>query len=334
MRRRLASTTVLALAALVAVRERAASAGEVAAQLDYVSLPGCPAGTDFEGIVAEHLGYSPFKEDAAQRVIVRIETSGRGLEGLIEWRNETGGWAGERTFPSRSTNCVELVRAMGFAVALQFQLLAAAQAGAQRAPAPPAVVQPRAEAMPAPTLTASPDARNTGPAAARSGLSAPSITAGAGAAAGVGLSPNIGAFGRLFGTLSWSHVAVELGAEASVPSTLRRADGAGFSQQMLLGSLAGCGVSGRWSACVLAKVGQIRISGEGLDAPAAPSALFLQTGLRLAITQPLGHRALLLLHADGLASLTRGIVKIDSMPVWTTPGVAAAAGLDFGMRFQ
>jgi len=331
MRRPPVITAALVLSTIVALRERAAGAAEVAAQLDYVSLPECPASGDFEETVAEHLGYSPFREDAPQRVIVRIEASGRGLEGLIEWRNESGGWAGERTFPSRNTNCAELVRAMGFAVALQFQMLAAAQAG--RPAKPPATTQAPVEVAPAPTLTASPAAGNTLQTTS-SGGSAPAITVGAGAAAGVGLSPNVGAFGRLFGTLSWSHLAVELSGEASVPSTLRRADGAGFSQQMLLAGLAGCGVAGRWSACVLGKVGEIRVSGEGVDTPGAASGVFLQTGLRLALTQPLGQRALLLVHGDGLASLTRGIVTIDAMPVWTTPRVAAAVGLDFGVRFQ
>lgn len=330
--RRPVITAALALAATAALSERAASAGEVAAQLDYVSLPECPAAGDFEETVAEHLGYSPFREDAPQRVIVRIEASGRGLEGLIEWRNESGGWAGERTFPSRNTNCVELVRAMGFAVALQFQMLAAAQAGRPAGPPPPA--QAPVEVAPAPTVSASPAAGNTLQTTSRGGPSAPAITIGAGAAAGVGNSPNVGAFGRLFGTLSWSHLAVELSGEASVPSTLRRADGAGFSQQMLLAGLAGCGVSGRWSACLLGKVGEIRVSGEGVDTPGTASGVFLQTGLRLAVTQPLGRRALLLVHGDGLASLTRGIVTIDAMPVWTTPRVAAAVGLDFGVRFQ
>jgi hypothetical protein len=62
--------------------------------------------------------------------------------------------------------------------------------------------------------------------------------------------------------------------------------------------------------------------------------LFLQTGLRLALTQALGRRTMIVVHGDGLASLTRGIVTLDSMPVWTTPRTAAAVGLDFGVRFQ
>jgi hypothetical protein len=319
---------------LAAFGERAAHAADIAARLDYASIPDCPASADFEKIVAAHLGYSPFQDGAPRRVIVRIATSGHGLEGLIQWQNDTGGWAGDRTLPSRSTNCVELVRAMGFAVALQFQLLAAAQTGSQRPAGLPAADHAPPDVAPAPTLSVSPPASNSRQQAARNGLSTPAFTAGAGAAAAVGLSPNLGAIGRLFGTLSWRHVAVELAAEASVPSTLHRADGAGFSQQVLLAGLAGCGVNGRWSLCLLGKAGEIRVAGEGLDTPGTVSRLFLQTGLRLALTQALGRRTMIVVHGDGLASLTRGIVTLDSMPVWTTPRTAAAVGLDFGVRFQ
>ena len=330
MRRRLAWATVFAFAAF---GEGAARAADVTAQLDYASIPDCPASADFEATVAEHLGYSPFRSDAPQSVIVRIETSGRGLEGLIEWWNESGGWAGERTFPSRSTNCVELVRAMGFAVALQFQLLAAAQTGSQRPAGSPTVDHPPPDVAPAATLSVSPTAPDSRQQATRS-RSAPVFSAGAGAAAAVGLSPSLGAVGRLFGTASWSHVAVEVAAEASVPSTLHRADGAGVSQQVLLAGLAGCGVNGRWSVCLLGKAGEIRVAGEGVDTPGTVSRLSLQTGLRLGLTQALGRRAQIVVHGDGLASLTRGIVTLDGMPVWTTPRIAAAVGLDFGVRFQ
>ena len=46
--------------------------------------------------------------------------------------------------------------------------------------------------------------------------------------------------GRVLGSLAWQHVSVELAAEASLPTTTRRSDGAGFSQQHLLASAAAC----------------------------------------------------------------------------------------------
>jgi hypothetical protein len=162
-----------------------------------------------------------------------------------------------------------------------------------------------------------------------------SITAGAGAAAGFGLAPDLSALGRVFGSLAWSHAAIELAAEVSVPSTTsQRQDGAGFSQQLFLGSLAGCGLYTRFSACVLAKVGELRVAGDAVDVPRSASGVFVQSGARLGATQMVGRRVHLSVHVDGLVLLTRGVVTLDSMPVWTTPGVSALLGLDLGIRFQ
>lgn len=317
---------MVAIGAVAALDEGAAAAGNVAARLEYVAEPTCPAADDFEAVVAGHLGYSPFLADAPERVVVRIEASGRGLEGRLEWRNDDGGGPrGERAFPSRTGDCAELVRAMGFALAVQFQLLARGEPAGQTAAAPPApAAPPTITAPPAPPPVANPPAASSGP----------SMAAGAGASVGIGLSPDVSAVGRVFGNAAWSHIAIELAAEVSVPSTMRRADGAGFSHQVFLASLAGCGLYTRWSGCVLAKAGEMRAAGDGVDTPATSSGLLAQAGLRLAVTQSLGRRAHIVAHADGVTSLTRGVVTLDGMPVWTTPRVAATFGLDFGVRFR
>lgn len=160
------------------------------------------------------------------------------------------------------------------------------------------------------------------------------MAAGAGASAAVGLATDVTAVGRVFGSVMWQHLALELATEISVPSTTRRADGAGFSQQAFLVSLAGCGVVSRFSGCLLGKIGELRVSGDRVDSPTTSSGLILQAGLRLAMTQTLGHRAYVVAHADTVALLTRGIVTLDAMPVWTTPRVAATFGLDFAVRFR
>src|SRR5688572_14895949 len=115
----------------------------MAAQLDYGAAPGCPSVAGFEAVVTGRLGYSPFRASAGERVIVRIESSGRTLEGRLEWRDATGGWIGEQTFPSRTGDCNELARAMGFALALQIQLMATtASATPREAATPPAASAP------------------------------------------------------------------------------------------------------------------------------------------------------------------------------------------------
>jgi hypothetical protein len=51
------------------------------------------------------------------------------------------------------------------------------------------------------------------------------------------------------------------------------------------------------------------------------------------LSQRLGERGFLRVHADGLIILTRWVASLDDVPVWTTPRFAAAVGLDAGLRF-
>ena len=163
----------------------------------------------------------------------------------------------------------------------------------------------------------------------------PSILVGAGGAVGLGVASSTVPLGRLFGAVEWSHLAVELAAEVSAPSTTRQIDGAGgFSQQQLLASLAGCGVLTPLRACLIAKVGEIRVVGQGVEFPATSYGLVAQAGLRLAVTHMLGSRLQIGAHADGLALITQGVVTLNSMPVWTTPRLAALFGAEIGIRFQ
>jgi len=63
--RRLACGVLAGVASLAALGERETRAGDVAARLDYVAEPTCPAVSDFEAAVEKHLGYSPFRDDAS-----------------------------------------------------------------------------------------------------------------------------------------------------------------------------------------------------------------------------------------------------------------------------
>ena len=321
---------------------RAGHARTVAAtaQLDYAAAAGCPTADEFEAVVDGRLGYEAFRADAPDRVVVRIEWSGHALEGRMDWQHATGGAIGERTFPSRSGDCTELTRAMAFALAVQLQLMAATamdERSTQTAPlSPPATSQiplpppSGVVALPAPAVPESTvvrDRRANGP-------SGRWVEVGAGAAVGLGLAETPVALGRLFVTLGWTHAALELEAEATRPSTIRRADGAGFSQFQLLAGLAGCGVRGPFRACAVGKAGQLRVRGQDVDVPATDTGLMLQAGLRLAAAHTFGHRVYLVGRAEGLARLTQGTVTLDAMSVWRTPRLAGLLGIDIAVRFD
>ena len=313
-----------------ASREGLARTVPVTAQLAYAAAPGCPSASRFKEIVAAHLGYEPFQGDAQERVVVQIESGGRTLEGRIEWWNVDRGSIGEQSFPSRTGDCMELARAMGFALAVQIQLMATTEPPSPAAPAPLSPPPPAAVPSPAvPLARAAPAAP-----AAKVPSRGPAVLVGAGVSAGLGFSPNIVGLGRLSVTAAWSHAALELAGEVSTPAATSRPGGGGFSEKERLSSLAVCGVLSTMSACAVGKIGELRAVGQGVDVALRTSGLELQVGLRLAASHSLGSRASIIGHVDGLGRLARGTVTLDSMPVWITPRFAALFGMDIVFRFR
>ena len=137
--------------------------------------------------------------------------------------------------------------------------------------------------------------------------------------------------GRVLGAFAWQHVSVELAAEAGSPTTTRRSDGAGFSQQLLLASAAACATLTRWRACLLANAGEVRMTGETIDLPTSAVVPLVETGIRVGMVQPLGRHFFVDAHADGLVNVIRWTGALDQVPVWTAPRVAAVLGVDLGI---
>ncbi len=115
--------------ALVAGAARAGAA-ELTVTLDYQPAPACPDAADFQALVAARLGRDPFRDGAPDHVLVRIVPRGHALDGSLEWRDAKGDLVGEQTFPQVSADCLRLTRAMGFALAVQIELLASRAAAA------------------------------------------------------------------------------------------------------------------------------------------------------------------------------------------------------------
>jgi hypothetical protein len=327
----------------LALSGREARAAPLTVRLDYTAGVGCPDAADFKAVVIARLGYDPFLESAPEHVLVRIEPRDRTIDGRIEWRDATGQWAGEQTFPSVTTDCARLVRGMGFALAVQIQLLAKANAAAPsangEAPTESAPSTDAATAAKRPLAVQHPlketiaaSAGNLGPVPA--GTSAPIFAFGAGPAVGIGLSSEPVALARLFGAVQWPHRSVELAALVNLPATTRRPDGAGISQQLVLGGAAACATAVRWSACVVANAGIVRMSGENIDRPTTATVPLLQVGARVGIRQDLGRRVFVTPRADALINLIRWTGSLDQVPVWTAPRFSGAIGFDVGFRFQ
>ena len=311
--------------------------------LDYAGGAGCPDLEDFTSLVRARLGYDPFVDGAPDRVLVSVASRSGALEGRIEWRDLAGRWTGDQNVPAANNDCRHLTRAIAAALAVQIQLLATTR-GPDAATAPPKSSGPPPEASaprPAPrspvvsTSSSEPPAVPRGteppPAFARYGPR-PVLALGVGSSVGVGMSSSPVLLERLLGSLAWQRLAVELDAEVSVPTTTRRADGAGFSQQHLLVGAAACAMPTRWRVCLLAKAGEVRMAGEQIDRPTSAVVPVVEAGARVGIVQLVGHRFFVAAHADGLANAIRWRATLDQVPVWTAPRFSAVIGVDVVVR--
>ena len=312
--------------------------------LEYQSAPSCPGADALEAIVDERLGYHPFAAVAPRRVFVSITANGPSLSGRIEWRDAEGQWTGDQAFSMVSGDCLRLIRTMGLALAVQIQLLADQNtplvdrdSTAEAKPVPKAASEARSaeQAKPAKPATerGAPDAVKATEDATRSG-SPPVFALGAGPAIGLGMAPHPIFLGRVFGMLTLRHTSLELAAEMSLPATTRRSDGAGVSTQFRLLSAAGCAAIERINACLLLNAGQVSMAGKDIDRPTSTHLPYLAAGARAAFIQPLGRRAFVKAHANGLLILTRWTASLDDVPVWTMPRLALTLGVDMGVHFR
>jgi len=320
-----------------------ASGAEFSVTLEYEPPAQCPGAEDLRAAVVARLGYDPFTDDAPHHVSLRITRKAGSLDGRIEWRDAERKWAGDQAFTMGSGDCPRLARTMGLALAVQIQLLRdpSAAATVEREsgvePTPKAVAErPSDKPAPPPTppIPADTPAVVSRPARPPAAGFPPVFALGAGPAVGFGMAPHPILIGRLFGRLAWQHASLQLAAEVSLPSAVRRADGAGVSEQLFLLSAAGCQALERWSACLLLNAGRVSMAGQDIDHPTSTHLPFVATGLRAAFSQPLGAHAFIGAHADGLVILTRWTASLDNVPVWTMPRFAAALGIDLGLQFR
>ena len=319
------------------------------ASLEYVVPSACPSVSAFKAIVTGRLGFDPFSSDASKHVLVSIAASEHALEGTLEWRDEQGRWAGDQTFPLDKDDCNELARTMGFALAVQINLLTteqsasaandAARGDGSTAESPPqkaaAATVPVAPKRAATGRTPTADgAEPAAPSSRQPGSERWAFAFGAGGSLGIGLLPQATALGRMFASVAWGHASLELGGELSTKAGAERADGARFTSHAWLASAAVSGTWGPWSVGLLAKGGAVKVHGESVDVPASPSGKLFLAGVRLGARQRVGTVVFFAERLEGLANLTRWTVTLDGVPVWTAPVLAGTVGFDVGAIFE
>lgn len=309
------------------------------------TLHGCPEATEMRALLSDALASVAYRETAHLRVRVGARLLERGIEGTIDWQTSNDGRSGQRRFPARNQDCRELMASMAFALAVQLELMAGKPGPA--APPPPTATSADAAAadQPSPGPRAGEDKRATEqppattpsppqPAASTAHAYALAAAAGLGPAMGFHIAPEGTFQGRAFLSLAYGPGEVEVGAEATLPTTLVQERGEGFRQQLILGTLAAC--AQRWSLhlCALGKLGLIRAQGLGVDKTASPVGFLAQTGGRILYGVPLGARLAVSAHVDLLYLVTPWTVDVNHVATWTMPRFGAVSGIDVGVRFR
>ncbi len=329
-----------AVASLLAALTRAQEIPRRFVELDYdidPTLQDCPDAAEFRSLIASKLGYDPYRPDSDLGIVVRVQSTDTALEGTIEWTTAQKERVGERHFSSPSRDCHDMMTTMGFVVAVQIQFMAtepAASSAPQASSTRPAAST--VSRQPPPVLGSRKAAPGNGSAVAPAqGRDAAiwSVSGGIGPLVGLGLGPDPIALGRLFFAVQRGRIGLELGGEASLPDNTRQVEAGGFRHQLMLGTLAGCGVFDSVSACGLAKLGSIHVDGVGVDVPNSSSGFVALVGPRAAYSLGLGGSFLLGAHVDVLYLLTPWTVDLNHMTVWTMPRLGGEAGIDIGLRF-
>jgi hypothetical protein len=279
-------------------------------------------------MIANQLGYEPFQARSTQRVVTRTRAAGEGIVGTIEWYDAAGAQRGERELHSERADCAAFARTLAFAVAVQIQLLAEDEEPKT------AKVETTPEAS-APKKPAASTARDrTSPTTALPVKDRPPwrFFGGIGMTGNWGILPGLIPSGRLFAGVRRGLFGLELGGEASLPGQNVDDSGNGFDHHAAFGTFAGCGFPGPFSACVVGKVGRLRVRGVGVDVPRSQAGEAALLGARLSLNPELGPFSGAL-RLEVLAPLVSWGVRLNGGEVFRTSPVAVALGADVGVVF-
>ena len=291
------------------------------------TLRGCPSEEEFRRELTNQLGYDPFGGEATHHVTARVEEAERAIEGQIVWTDAGGAKEGERRLSSANHDCVDLVRDMAFALAVQIQLLNSS-AVSEKPPAelsPVPVVEgaapPKSESRVLSSAIESPKAERY-------------VLLGLGPTIAIGQAPSVSPGARFFVSGRSGAISLELGGEGYLSVRSTQGDGSGISTSSFAGTLALCGHLRQFALCPVGVLGQLRVVGFGVDDVRSPTSITARAGLRLAVEQPLSQRLLVVLDADGLGMLTPRTAYLNDLPVWTTPALAFTLAIELATRFR
>jgi hypothetical protein len=300
-------------------------------KLDYAVTPGteaCPDAQAFRDAVAAHLGYDPFAASGKRTVRARIQKSGTRLSGTVNLEDDAGQTLGSKAL--ESSQCDDLVSAMGFAVAMAIDPSRALH------PIPPAPVSPPPTPAlvepPPPPPRAPPDEsppKNDKP---RHRL-IPQLSLG-GAVAGLGPVANISAAIYAGAGLRYGNASLGLEGRYETPSS-HATFGGQIETSTIGAALVPCA---HWSLaffCAELFLGALEGQSEGIKGNRSDQTFFSQAGVRLGVAIPLSFAPVSLEpFVEALVTLTPTEFNfLMQNNVWSTDAFGVSGGVRLVLHF-
>jgi hypothetical protein len=288
----------------------------------------CPDEAALRKAVAARVGYDPFFPWAAVTVTAEVRRVGAKLHGRVTLVDGAGMQRGVRELESDSDDCAELVSSVALAIAIALDGLSV------EAPPPEPVAKAVAPpVVPEPAPSALPDA-GPPPPAERPRASAPGLRgfATVGAQGALGTAPSLAAGVTIGAGVRYEWLGAALEGRYDLPASTTSANG-GARAELVTVSLLPCAHLGVFLGCARGSVGET--IGEGADVPLTRSraAPYVSVGARAGLELPVAGPVEVRGHLDLDVPLTRTTLQVNDAPVWSTPPLAAAAGLAGLVRF-
>jgi hypothetical protein len=292
----------------------------------------CPDEQGLRTAVKQRLGYDPFFPWAERTIVVGLDEDAGKLRARLESIDSDGIARGKRELVGPVDDCAELIASLAIAISITLDPMAAAPKNAKAEPAPPDEPPP----APAPVVVPSPPRRDEpSQEVPRAPLASSATTwaARVGPLVAVGAEPGASLGGRAGVVVARGALGAFAEMRVDAPTSIGAPSG-GSAHSMLWGaSLGPCLREGFASGCALVFAGNLHAYGTGLERARGESMFYAAAGARLEGAFALFSKIDLVLHVDGLKTLTQATLTLRDKEAWRTPAFSAAAGAAASIRF-
>lgn len=302
------------------------------------SAQSCATENDVRRLVAERLGYDPFRDDAKLRIGVVIDKQNEGFAARIELstKQET---QGIRELDPAS-DCAELIArvVLSLSVAIDPEREVSpvetkatttsdpVESAPPRPAPPPQLPRSRADYF---TEQDPPSEKLVAPTRGRKRLQL-DLALGIAPEISLGMVPTAALGASLFFRLRRADFAFTAAARWTHSVSMAMNTGGYVRVGSAGGMLIPCWYHAPWLACGVLYIARLDAHSRDVTEPAGDSAYYLSPGLRLGFEWPKRGPWALLLQAESLANVTPVKIELDRKTVWSAPpitGSLAAGGV-------